>query len=105
MRCRGLTGSAVPGLHGYLAAGRSVLELEHRATQHAGPVRVTAGLGEGGRVRPGDLDLDGVRHVAGADVLDPLADRGLAEQDPRRARRVVAVDDLHPGVLGVAGEL
>jgi hypothetical protein len=61
--------SVVPGLDADLTGDAAVCEVEHGRAQHAGAVRVTAGLKVCGGVVLDDETVDVMGHVAGADVF------------------------------------
>ena len=70
--------SRVPFLHGGLLDDQAVAQVEHGQAEHAGPVRVAAGLGEGRRVAGDDDPLKAVGHVAPAGLVEVLTDRRAA---------------------------
>src|SRR5260370_27048333 len=92
-RARNQAALFVPGLDDGLVRDLAALEFDHRQAEHLGPIRIGAGLREGQSVALGDAGIHLMGHRPTADIVPESADRRLALDLARLARRIVAVDD------------
>ena len=93
--------SAVPRLHDHLARDLSAFQVDHRRAEYFRSVGIRAALREGEAVSDRHAGFDLVRHVASADILKIRGDGSFALQAVWLARRIVAIDHLKNGIVGI----
>src|SRR3954469_17583185 len=94
-------GLFIPSLDDRLLRDLAAVEFDHRQAKHLGAVRIGTRLGKRQPASLGDACIHLVGDGAAANVVKERRDLRPSAQHARLARRIVAVDDVQPCIVGV----